>query len=70
MVDHVDEARGGPEKARRNRSEAVTVRLDAVSAAHLRTLAERDGVTPEEYAAQLVSARLRAVCDLLAGGGS
>lgn len=69
MVDHVDEARRGTQKVRRAARDTVTVELDTVAAAHLRTLAEREGVTPEVYAARLVEARLRAVCDLVAGGG-
>lgn len=69
MVDHVDEARRGPDRVWRGARDTVTLELDAVSAAHLRTLAEREGVSPEEYAARLVEARLRAVCQLVSGGG-
>jgi hypothetical protein len=70
MGDHVDEARRGTQRARREAKQTVTVELDAVSAAHLRTLADREGTTPEEYAARLVALRLRAICDRVVGGAS
>lgn len=67
MVDHVDEARTGAERVRG--AVTVTVELDAVSSAHLRALAAREGMTPDDYAARVVVTRLQALCDLAAGGG-
>lgn len=68
MVDHVDEARAGTQRVRGETM--VSVQLDAVSSAHLRALAAREGMTADEYASRVVATRLQAICDLAAGGGS
>lgn len=70
MVESVDESRTRQERASKGPERVYRVALDPVAAAHLRVLAQRDGVTPEEAAARLVSQRLRAMVAGLTEGGA
>ena len=69
MVDVCNESRSGTHGPRREAETSVTIGLDPVAAAHLRVMAERRGMSPEDLARDLVERRLRLMVEGLCGGG-